>query len=86
MDMMIVPLPTSGERLGLASRVVGREVTMKKLLLALALLAFGLGPALAQDSPSDQNAGGGNDPPKQTGGGGGGGNKAQPGQEGNSGN
>jgi opacity protein-like surface antigen len=59
---------------------------MKKLLLALALLALGLGPALAQDSPSDQNAGGGNDPPKQTGGGGGGGNKAQPGQEGNSGN
>ena len=57
---------------------------MKKLLLALALLAFGLGPALAQDSPSDQNAGGGNDPPKSTGGGGG--NKAQPGQEGNSGN
>jgi hypothetical protein len=43
---------------------------MKKLLLALALLAFGLGPALAQDSPSDQDAGGGNDPPKQTGGGG----------------
>ena len=43
---------------------------MKKLLLALALLAFGLGPALAQDSPSDGNAGGGNDPPSQTGGGG----------------
>jgi hypothetical protein len=57
---------------------------MKKLLLALALLAFGLGPALA-DSPSDSNQGGGNDPPSQTGGGGGG-QKAQPGQEGNSGN
>jgi hypothetical protein len=60
--------------------------TMRKLLLALALLAFGLGPALAVDSPSDANQGGGNDPPSQTGGGGGGGNKAQPGQEGNSGN
>jgi hypothetical protein len=46
------------------------EVTMKKLLLALALLAFGLGPALA-DSPTDDNQGGGNDPPSQTGGGGG---------------
>jgi hypothetical protein len=41
---------------------------MKKLLFALALLAFGLGPALA-DSPSDSNQGGGNDPPSQTGGG-----------------
>jgi hypothetical protein len=58
---------------------------MKKLLLALALLAFGLGPALA-DSPSDSNQGGGNDPPSQTGGGGGqGGPKAGAGQEGNSG-
>jgi hypothetical protein len=44
---------------------------MKKLLLALALLAFGLGPALAQqrDFPGDDNQGGGNDPPSQTGGG-----------------
>jgi hypothetical protein len=57
---------------------------MKKLVLTLALLAFGLGQALA-DSPSDSNQGGGNDPPSQTGGGGGG-QKAQPGQEGNSGN
>ena len=48
--------------------VVGREVMMKKVLLALALLAFGLGPALA-DSPTDDNQGGGNDPPSQTGGG-----------------
>jgi hypothetical protein len=59
--------------------------TMRKVLLALALLAFGLGPALA-DNPSDADNGIGNDPPSQTGGGGGGGNKAQPGQEGNSGN
>jgi hypothetical protein len=44
---------------------------MKKLLLALALLAFGLGPALAQQGefPGDDNQGGGNDPPSQTGGG-----------------
>jgi hypothetical protein len=42
---------------------------MKKVLLALALLAFGLGPALAADSPSDADNGGGNDPPSQTGGG-----------------
>ena len=57
---------------------------MKKLLLALALLAFGLGPALAQDSPSDGNAGGGNDPPSQTGGGNGS-PKGPNGPEGNSG-
>jgi hypothetical protein len=56
---------------------------MKKLLLALALLAFGLGPALAADSPSDDNAGGGNDPPSQ--GGGGGNPKGPNGPEGNSG-
>jgi hypothetical protein len=45
--------------------------TMRKVLLALALLAFGLGPALAQqrDFPGDDNQGGGNDPPSQTGGG-----------------
>jgi hypothetical protein len=35
---------------------------MRKVLLALALLAFGLGPALAADNPSDDNQGGGNDP------------------------
>jgi hypothetical protein len=56
---------------------------MKKLLLALALLAFGLGPALA-DNPSDNNQGAGNDPPSQTGGGGGG-QKSGPGPEGGSG-
>ena len=55
---------------------------MKKLLLALALLAFGLGPALA-DNPSDNDQGTGNDPPSQTSGGGG--QKGQPGQEGGSG-
>jgi hypothetical protein len=58
---------------------------MKKVLLALALLAFGLGPALA-DNPSDNNQGTGNDPPSQTGGGqGGGGQKFGPGPEGGSG-
>jgi len=58
---------------------------MKKLLLALAFLAFGLGPALAVDSPSDDNQGGGNDPPSGDGGGQKN-QKAQPGQEGGSGN
>ena len=59
---------------------------MKKFLLALALLAFGLGPALAQDNPGDPDQGSGNDPPKQTGGDqGGGGQKGQPGREGGSG-
>jgi hypothetical protein len=38
--------------------------TMRKVLLALALLGFGLGPALAVDNPSDDNQGAGNDPPK----------------------
>jgi hypothetical protein len=42
--------------------------TMKKALLALAFLAFGLGPALAE-FPGDNDKGGGNDPPSQTGGG-----------------
>jgi hypothetical protein len=56
---------------------------MKKLLLALALLAFGLGQALA-DNPSDNNQGAGNDPPSQNGGGGGG-QKSGPGPEGGSG-
>jgi hypothetical protein len=59
-------------------------MSMRKILLALALLALGLGPALAADNPSDPDQGGGNDPPRQTGGGGGG-QKGQPGPEGNSG-
>jgi hypothetical protein len=50
--------------------------------LALALLAFGLGPALA-DNPGDNDQGTGNDPPKQTGGQGG--QKQGPGPEGGSG-
>jgi hypothetical protein len=57
---------------------------MKKLLLALALLALGLGPALAQDDPGDPDQGSGNDPPKQTGSKQGG-QKDGPGPEGNSG-
>jgi hypothetical protein len=44
------------------------SLTMRKVLLALALLGFGLGPALAVDSPSDDNSGGGNDPPSGAGG------------------
>jgi hypothetical protein len=59
---------------------------MRQIFLALAVLVLGLGPVLAADNPSDDNQGSGNDPPKQTGGKQGGGNKAQPGQEGNSGN
>ena len=56
---------------------------MRKILLAFGMLAFGLGPALA-DNPSDPDQGGGNDPPKQTGSKQGG-QKGGPGPEGNSG-
>jgi hypothetical protein len=56
---------------------------VRKILLAFALLAFGLGPALA-DKPSDPDKGGGNDPPKQTGSKQGD-QKGGPGPEGNSG-
>jgi hypothetical protein len=56
---------------------------MRKILLALAVLGFGLGPALA-DNPSDNDQGGGNDPPKQTGSKQGG-QKGKAGPEGNSG-
>jgi hypothetical protein len=56
---------------------------MKKILLALAMLAFGLGPALAE-FPGDRDQDGGNDPPRQTGSKQGG-QKGQPGPEGNSG-
>jgi hypothetical protein len=56
---------------------------MRKLLLALSMIAFGVGPALAE-FPGDNDKGGGNDPPKQTGTKHGG-QKGQPGPEGNSG-
>ena len=68
MDMTMSPAHERRNVVDSSRGVVGREVMMKKVLLALAPLAFGLGPALA-DSPTDDNQGGGNDPPSQTGGG-----------------
>jgi hypothetical protein len=65
-------------------RPMTRNKQLLALLLGLGLLTFGLVPPVLadspfKDSPSDDNNGGGNDPPDKSG------QKAQPGQEGNSG-